>query len=129
MGTYGPRPRSPFGGLPVSEIAIFAGAVGLIVGLIQGGAPALIAGVVVCTLGVVEITVREHFSGYRSHTILLSALPAVVAEVTYVAIIGVPNPRLLLLAVVVPIFAVLFWALRKRFLVARQARVARPPAA
>ena len=31
--TYGERPPSPFGGLPVSEIAIFAGAVALLVGL------------------------------------------------------------------------------------------------
>ena len=128
MGPYGERPPSPFGGLPISEIAIFVGAVGLIIGLIQGGTAALIAGVAVCTLGVVEITAREHFSGYRSHTILLSALPAVAAEVAFVAIAGEPNPRLLLLVVIVPVFSAMFWILRKRFLVARQARVARPPA-
>jgi hypothetical protein len=129
MGAYGERPPSPFGGLPISEIAIAIGAVGLIVGIVQGGGPALIAGVVVCTLGVVEITAREHFTGYRSHTILLSALPAVAAEVAFVAIAGEPNPRLLLLVVIVPVFSVMFWFLRKRFLVARQARVARPPIA
>ena len=92
MGAYGERPPSPFGGLPISEIAIAIGAVGLIVGIIQQGGPALIAGVAVCTLGVVEITAREHFSGYRSHTILLAALPAVGAEVAFVAIFGEPNP-------------------------------------
>jgi hypothetical protein len=129
MGAYGERPPSPFGGLPISEIAIAIGAIGLIVGIIQGGGPALIAGVVVCTLGVVEITAREHFSGYRSHTILLAALPAVGAEVAFVAIAGEPNPRLLLLLVIVPVFSVMFWFLRNRFLVARQARVARPPTA
>jgi hypothetical protein len=128
-GAYGERPPSPFGGLPVSEIAIFAGAVGLIVGLIRGGGPALIAGIVVCTLGVLEVTAREHFSGYRSHTVLLAALPAVAAEVLFVALVGEPNPRLLLLAVIVPIYAVLFWVLRRQFARARQARVARPPAA
>jgi len=129
MGAYGERPPSPFGGLPISEIAIAIGAVGLIVGIIQGGGAALIAGVAVCTLGVVEITAREHFSGYRSHTILLAALPAVAAEVAFVAIVGEPNPRLLLLLVIVPVFSVTFWFLRKRFLIARQARVARPPTA
>ena len=129
MGAYGERPPGPFGGMPVSEIAIFVGAIGLIVGLIQGGEAALITGIAVCTLGVVEITAREHFSGYRSHTILLSALPAVAAEVAFVAIVGEPNPRLLLLLVIVPVFSVTFWFLRKRFLVARQARVARPPTA
>jgi hypothetical protein len=129
MGAYGERPPSPFGGMPVSEIAIFVGAIGLIVGLIQGGTAALITGVVVCTLGVVEITAREHFSGYRSHTILLAALPAVGAEVAFVALVGEPNPRLLLLVVIVPVFSAMFWFLRKRFLIARQARVARPPTA
>jgi hypothetical protein len=115
--------------LPVSEILIFAGAVGLIVGLVRGGAPALIAGVIVCTLGVLEITAREHFSGYRSHTILLSALPAVGAEVAFVVIFGEPDPRLLLLAVIVPVYCVLFWLLRNQFAKARQARAARPPTA
>ncbi len=128
MGAYGERPPSPFGGLPVSEIAIFAGAVGLIVGLIQGGGPALIVGVGVCTLGVVEVTAREHFSGYRSHATLLAALPAVGVEVALVTLVGTPSSRLLLLLVVVPVYAVLFWFLRKRFQAARQARVARPPA-
>jgi hypothetical protein len=36
-----------------------------------------------------------------------------------------PSQRAFLVLVVVPIFAGLFWWLRKRFLVARQARVAR----
>ena len=127
-GTYGKRPESPFGGLPISEIAIFAGGVGLIVGIIQHGGPALIAGIVVCTLGVLEITGREHFSGYRSHAILLAAMPAIAAEVAFVAIFGEPSPRLLLLAVIVPVYAVLFWLLRIAFMRARQARFARPPA-
>jgi hypothetical protein len=128
VGTDGERPEGPFGGLPISEIAIFAGAVGLIVGLIQHGGPALIAGIVVCALGVFEITGREHFSGYRSHTILLAALPAVAAEVAFVAIFGEPSPRLLLVAVIVPVYAVLFWPLRNAFTRARQKRLARPPA-
>jgi hypothetical protein len=108
-------------------VAIFAGAVGLIVGLIQRGGPALVVGVIVCTLGVLEVTSREHFSGYRSHTTLLAAIPAVGLEVAVVALIGAPRQRLLLLLVIVPVYAVVFWSLRKRFRTARQARVARPP--
>jgi hypothetical protein len=108
-------------------VAIFAGAVGLIVGWIRHGGAALIVGVVVCTLGVLEVTSREHFSGYRSHTTLLAAVPAVGLEVGVVALIGAPRQRLLLLLVIVPVYAVVFWLLRKRFRSARQARVARPP--
>jgi hypothetical protein len=129
LGTYGERPPSPFGGLPVSEIAIFAGAVGLIIGFIRSSAAPLIVGSAVCTLGVVEFTAREHFSGYRSHAALLAALPAVGIEIGLVVAFGQPRNRSLLLLAVVPVYGVVFWFLRKRFRAARQARVARPPRA
>ena len=45
------------------------------------------------------------------------------------AVFGEPKQRALLLVVVVPVFAVLFWLLRRKFLAARQARVARLRAA
>ncbi|HEY1517632.1 MAG TPA: hypothetical protein VGF91_14520 [Solirubrobacteraceae bacterium] len=126
MGAYGERPESPFGGLPVSEFAIFAGTVALIFGVINHGGPALIGGVVICLLGVTEVTAREHFSGYRSHTVLLAAIPAVVVEFAIALTVGTPAVRLLLLVPVAAVFAVCAWFLRKRFLIARQARIAKP---
>ncbi len=126
MGAYGERPPGRFGGLPVSEIAILAGAVALVVGIINHGGPALIAGVVICLFGVVEVTTREHFSGYRSHTVLLAAIPAVAVEFLIALTVGPPAIRALLLVPVAAVFALCAWLLRKRFLVARQARLARP---
>jgi Flp pilus assembly protein TadB len=128
LGTYGERPESPFGGLPVSELAIFAGAVGVLVGLVSAAVPALVVGIVVCTLGVVEVTAREHFSGYRSHATLLAGVPAVAIGIALIALIGGSLTRAPLLIVVVPLFGVFFWLLRKRFRTARQARIVRPPA-
>jgi hypothetical protein len=129
LGTEGERPPSPFGGVPVSEIAILAGLVAIVVWLIRGGTATLIVGLIVCTLGVLEVTAREHFSGYRSHTTLLSAVPAVAIAIALISVVGTKKDRApLLMAVAVPIFSLLFWLLRKRFMVARQARVARPPA-
>jgi hypothetical protein len=128
-GVRGERPESPFGGFPVSEIAIFAGLIALVIGLIEGAQAPLIVGSIVCALGVVEVTAREHFAGYRSHTILLAAIPAVALEAGLVALFGEPRPRALLLLVVVPVFAVLFFLLKGRFESARQARRARPPLA
>lgn len=125
-GAYGERPESPFGGLPVSEFAILAGAVSLIVGVLQQSGPALIVGVVICLLGVIEVTGREHFSGYRSHAVLLAAIPAVAVECVIALTIGEPRVRALLLVPVAAVFAVCFWFLRRRFLIARQARIARP---
>jgi hypothetical protein len=126
LGAYGERPPGPFGGLPVSELAILAGTVALIVGVIRHGAPALIGGVILCLLGVSEVTAREHFSGYRSHTVLLAAIPAVVGEFVIVLTVGTPAVRVLLLVLVVVLFAGCAWFLRRRFLIARQARLARP---
>ncbi len=132
LGSYGERPPSPFGGLPVSEIAIFVGAVGACVGLFGNEHSALIVGVVVCALGVLEFTVREHFSGYRSHATLLAAVPPVAILITAVTLLGAPRERTtreLLLLATVPAFALTFWGLRKRFRAARQARIVRPPTA
>lgn len=132
---YGERPSSPFGGLPISELAIFAGLVGVCVGFFAGNPQALVVGIVVCVLGVMEVTAREHFSGYRSHSSLLAAVPAVALGIGLVAIIGHGSVRRGLegtdrtvLVAIIPVFAVLFWLLRKRFWAARQGRVVRPPA-
>src|SRR5437660_563014 len=61
--TYGERPTGLFGGLPVSEVSILAGAVAVIVGWLNGSPVTLIVGVGICFLAVLEITAREHFSG------------------------------------------------------------------
>ena len=126
--TYGDPPPNPFGGLPVSELAIFAGAIGVLVGWISRAGPALVVGIIVCTLGVAEVTGREHFSGYRSHALLLAGIPAVGIGVAMIALLSGSLGRGPLLLVVVPVFGILFWLLRRRFQSARQARLVRPPA-
>lgn len=134
LGKYGEPPPSPFGGFPVSEIAIFAGIVGVLVGVLVGAPAALAVGIVVCTLGVLEVTAREHFSGYRSHATMLAAIPAIAIGIAIVAVIGhgsvrkgLSGPNRAVLLVIVPVFGLLFWLLGKRFRAARQARVVRPP--
>ncbi len=129
MGAYGERPESPFGGLPISEVLIFVGAIATVYGLVGGAPAALAAGLIACVLGVGEFTVREHFSGYRSHTTLLAAAPAIGAGIAMIALVGGSLSRSLLFVVVIPVFGVCFVLLRKRFRVARHARIARPPGA
>jgi hypothetical protein len=111
----------------VSEIAIAVGAIGVIVGLISASPAALVVGIVVCTLAVGEVTAREHFSGYRSHTTLLAGIPAVAVGVVLIGLVGGSLSRGTLFVVVIPVFAILFVLLRRRFRTARQARVVRPP--
>jgi hypothetical protein len=84
LGREGERPPGPFGGLPVSELAILIGLIAAVIGFVEHGGPALIVGLVVCALGVIEITGREHFTGYRSHASLLAAIPSVAIEVAIV---------------------------------------------
>lgn len=127
-GTVGERPASPFGGLPASELAIAIGLVGVVVGYFDSNAVAAVTGAVVCGLGVLEVTAREHFSGFRSHSMLLAGFPAVILETLLVVLFGEPSDRMLLFLPIVPVFGICFWLLRQRFEAARQARLARPPA-
>jgi hypothetical protein len=128
LGSVGERPPGPFGGLPVSELAILIGGIGLVIGLLGKRGPAIIVGTIVCALGVLEVTAREHFSGFRSHAALLAAFPALAVMIGVALTIGAPGDRALLLLPVIPVFALCFWLLRRRFQVARHARLARPPA-
>ena len=128
LGTVGDPPPNPFGGVPVSELLILAGIVAVVFWLfVGGGTPALVAGIVVLLLGVLEFTTREHFSGYRSHTVLLSAIPAVLVAVLAVTLSGEHSGDAPLLATAIPVFLLMFFPLRKRFRTARHARVARLP--
>ncbi|MDQ6732452.1 MAG: hypothetical protein M3022_19725 [Actinomycetota bacterium] len=120
----GERPEGLFGPLPVSELAMLIGVIALVIGFLNGGGPVVIVGLVIIALGVLEVTAREHFTGYRSHSTLLAAIPAVALEAAVVGVVGAPSQRALLIVFVAPVFAVLFWWLRHRFTAARQARVA-----
>jgi hypothetical protein len=133
--TFGERPRAPWHPWPLAEILIVVGAIGTIVGLgressktpgVHGTAP-LIAGLLAVGLGVFEVTLREHLSGYRSHAILLALLPVLVfhtAIVVGVSAVAHPTQLLtiLLLPVDVALYVLLFKLLRARFLDARQQR-------
>ncbi len=127
LKAYGEPPPNRFGGVPASEIAIFAGSIGFVYGLISRQPVVLIVGIAVCGLGVLEFTSREHFSGYRSHTSLLAAFPAVIIEAALVLLIK-PRHPVVVLPAVIPAYGIAFWLLRRRFLAARQLRLARPPA-
>ena len=125
LGSEGERPRGLFGAVPVSEAAILAGIVAAVVGFVQRSPLPLVVGLIICGLGVMEVVGREHFTGYRSHTALLAAIPAIGIEAALAALVGHSPGKGLLLVIVVPVFALLFWALHRRFRIARQARVAR----
>ena len=101
----GQRPPPPWHPLPLSELLILFGAIGTVVGFSRGisnGGAALFVGLAAVVIGTVEVMLREHLSGYRSHTLILAALPVIVLDAVLV---------------------LLFKLLRTRFLGARRERV------
>jgi hypothetical protein len=125
LGAVGEPPPNPFGGVPVAEALILIGIVAVVVWIFVGGTPALVGGIVVILSGVLEFTIREHVSGYRSHTVLLSAIPAVAVAAVAITVSGERSGDAPLLATAIPVFLLAFFPLRRRFQNARQARVAR----
>lgn len=83
----------------------------------------LIAGLAAVLIGTVEVTLREHLSGYRSHTLILTLLPTIAL---YTGVVLVMRPatavNLALLALAVALAVFLFRWLRSRFLDARRER-------
>lgn len=66
------RPPAPWGEFPLAELTVLAGIVMLAIGVIGKHPTAIGVGVVLASLGGLEVAVREHLAGYRSHTTLLA---------------------------------------------------------
>lgn len=86
----------------------------------SAGGPELLAGVGAVLIGTIEVTLREHRGGYRSHTLMLSILPVIVfhsAVVLIVAALTSPPGALTfgLLPVDVAVFALLYKLLRAHY--------------
>jgi hypothetical protein len=81
------RPPAPWGSAPLAELVILAGIVSLAIGAIGGHPTAIALGVALAGLGGLEVAIREHFAGWRSHTTMLAgfAFVLVTGLVFYVA--------------------------------------------
>jgi uncharacterized integral membrane protein len=66
------RPPAPWGAVPLAELVILAGIVSLIIGIVGQHPTAIGIGVALAGLGGIEVAIREHFAGYRSHSTLLA---------------------------------------------------------
>jgi hypothetical protein len=119
--------------LPLSELLILVGAVAVVVGLSRSskgfaaGGPTLLAGIGAAMIGTIEVTLREHRGGYRSHALLLAVLPVIVFHSAVILIVAAFTavPRALSIGILpldVALFAVLFKFLRARYVDARRER-------
>jgi hypothetical protein len=128
--SFGRRPPAPWHPLPLSELLILAGGVAFVLAVSRlhngptSGGPLLLVGIAAVSLGTIEVTWREHSSGFRSHTLLLALLPVIVlhsAVVLGYTFLAKPSQLLNvgMFAVDIAIFVTLFRLLRARFLDAR----------
>jgi hypothetical protein len=72
------RPPAPWGAFPLAELTILAGIVALGIGFAGQSPTAIAVGAVLGALGGLEVSVREHLAGYRSHTTLLAGVAFVL---------------------------------------------------
>lgn len=127
--TFGKRPPAPWHPLPLSEILILVGAIATVVALNNrhGDAALLVAGLIAVGIGTFEVTLREHWSGYRSHAILLALVPVLAFHSLMIGAASLfTEPTVLFSVILLPfdlaLFFFLFKLLRARFLDARQLR-------
>jgi hypothetical protein len=82
------RPRAPWHPFPLVELSVLAGIVLLVLGLLDFGSDRgrlmLVCGMLLGSLGGLDTVLREHFSGFRSHAMVLAGLPTVaLAAILY----------------------------------------------
>ena len=109
-------PPAPWAPVPLVELCVLAGLVLIVVALVGGGERSgllLACGVALASLAGLELSIREHFAGYRSHTTVLAGAATVLSLVPLLFFTDLPQPVLLVVAVVV--FAAAFALLRRAF--------------
>ena len=115
------RPKPPWHPVPLVEICVLLGIVLLVLGALDlssdRGRILLVCGMALGSLGGLDTALREHFAGFRSHTTLLSALPAVL---TAAGLFFARIPWPVVVGAAVAMFAGIFWLLRRAFM--RRAR-------
>jgi hypothetical protein len=114
------RPPAPWGSFPLSEIVVLLALICGVIGFLNldsdRGKVAVGAAMVLGSLAGLEVSIREHFAGYKSHTTLLAGSAAVLSMILVSAI----SPRGLVtlgiaVAVGVLVFVLAFFGLREAF--------------
>ncbi|MGH2992588.1 MAG: hypothetical protein ACRDL1_03525, partial [Solirubrobacterales bacterium] len=106
------RPPAPWGSFPLVELVVLVAIVMLIGGFVVSGTQGAVmigTGLVLGSLAGLELAVREHFAGYRSHTLLLAAAAAiaVLGILFFLAPSALPPP--LRIGAAAAVFALAAW--------------------
>jgi lysylphosphatidylglycerol synthetase-like protein (DUF2156 family) len=104
-------PPAPWGKAPLAELAILAGIICLAIGIFGGHETLLGVGVALASIGGMEVAIREHLAGFRSHTTLFAGFVFVFVTAVLFYWVG------WVLAYALPVGAVCFaitWFLARR---------------
>jgi hypothetical protein len=114
----GEAPQPIWAPLPITEGLILIGLIGAVAGLATQSTGLLLGGLGLLVVSSLELAVREHLAGYRSHSSLIAAVVAMVSAaglglLLNAADVGLPQWPLLLVGVLV--FAGVFRVMRETF--------------
>ena len=112
------RPQALWGSFPLTELVTLAGIVLMVWGFLseggRNGNSKIAAGLAIASIAGLELAIREHVTGFRSHTTLLSGAAAIVVIVVLGLGAGLSTLGLLLLAGALA-FGATFLGLRELF--------------
>lgn len=109
-------PKAPWSPFPLVELTVLIALVMIAGGFVATGhrrVVLFIGGVTLATLAGLEVSIREHFAGYRSHTTLLAGICAIAVIIPLFYFTRLPQEALLGVAVLV--FGTCFYLLRAAF--------------
>jgi hypothetical protein len=114
------RPPAPWGSFPLVEIVVLIALILLVGSFFAGSSrrgPMLLGGLALGSLAGLELSIREHFGGFRSHSSLLAgAVAAAAITVTYFVTKGGGQSAAVIPVVVGGIvFMAAFWLFRQAF--------------
>src|SRR3954447_2626851 len=112
------RPPAPWGSFPLVELVVLASICLFIGGLIvrgQRGGVMVISALVLGSLAGLELSIREHLAGFRSHSTLLAGVAGLAAAMLTFFAAGRDAGRVAFLPVGIVVFLAAFWFLRQTF--------------
>jgi hypothetical protein len=89
----------------------------LIAGFFASGTRAIVmigVGLVIGSLAGLELSIREHFAGYRSHTLILAGAPAIATLAGLFTVAGSLSPGVRV-AIAAAVFAAGLWLFTQAF--------------
>jgi hypothetical protein len=112
------RPPAPWGRFPLVELVILVALVLLIAGFFKAGTQGVTligAGVALASLAGLELSIREHFAGYKSHTTVLAGFVTVIVAAVGFFLLPSGWSQAVALVVAALVFVVAFYLLREAF--------------